>query len=101
MEEARFFERHWSFQSGDADLFRRNIPANVIAMIPAETARSEPIIPIDLLKDGTLSVAVLESCAEETLDKAVFIANRPVHAYIVSKSAMAYALQRYFPARAS
>ena len=100
MNVPRFFERQWSFQNGDADLFRRNIPANVISMIPAKTARSEPIISIDL-KDGTLSVAVLESCTEETLDKAVFIVNRPVHAYIVSKSAMAYALQRYFSAGAS
>jgi hypothetical protein len=78
-------------------LFRRNIPASVLTLIPARIARAEPIIPIGLLENGALSVAVLESCTDETLDKAAFIVNRRIHAYVVSESAMAYGLQRYFP----
>jgi hypothetical protein len=73
---------------------RRVLPL-ASGVLPVRLVRSDSVVPIDLDADGRLTLGVLESCTDETLDKVRFVCNRELKVVVVSKEAMAYAIERY------
>ena len=73
---------------------RRILPL-VSGMLPGSLVRADSVVPIELDADGRLTVGVLESCNDETLDKVVFVCNRELKVVVVSEEAMVYAVERH------
>jgi hypothetical protein len=89
--------KQFPFQYDDVDLFRRIISPDALGMLPEYMIRADSILPIGFEGD-VLLVAVLESCEDETLEKAQFICNREIMVFVVPERAMSHAMQRHFPA---
>ncbi len=77
------------------DLFRRNIPRAIIDLIPASVARECRIVPLEL-DAFTLVVATVDVEDRENMDKLRFILNREVRLVAASRSAIDYAIERYY-----
>jgi type IV pilus assembly protein PilB len=78
------------------DLYRRNIPPEVIALIPGSVAKENLLVPVKLVSDR-LVVALVDPGRANVLAKLRFILNRPVHGAEVTREAMDFALLRYYP----
>ncbi len=78
------------------DLYRHQIPAEIIAYMPSEWARYFGVVPIEL---GTQDFIV--AMADEhpnNVDLVRFLLNRPdVDVVQVSAEALRFALDRYYP----
>jgi hypothetical protein len=75
------------------DLFRFNIPPEIIGCMPDSVARENRTIPIAW--DDGLVVAMAGPDAE-TVEKLRFILNTPLRVVLATPQAIEYALQRYY-----
>src|SRR5258708_6305757 len=83
------------FQQGFSREFdaRRVLPV-LPGWLPTDFVQHNSVVPIGE-EPGRLTVAVLDSCTDDTLEKVRFILNRDLIVVVVTAEAMAYAIQRY------
>lgn len=85
------------------DLFRRNIPAAIISLIPESVVWENRVVPVSIDKDGTLVVAMdkhswdaqVQEC--ELMHKLQPLLRLPVRVVHATKRAIEFALLRYYP----
>jgi type IV pilus assembly protein PilB len=77
------------------DLFRRQIPREVIDLIPASVAREGGVIPI--AEDGGQIVVARADDDRDTIEKLMFILNRQVTVVEATHAAIRFALEKYYP----
>ncbi len=79
------------------DLYRTNIPPEIIALIPESVARENSVVAVRI--DGyELIVAVADMGDRELMDKLRFILNRQVTAIFATRPAILFAIEKYYPA---
>src|SRR5690242_15553769 len=72
---------------------RRVLPL-VLGFLPVDVVKSDSVVPVTT-GDGSLGMAVLEACDDDTLDKVLFIGNREFGVLEVKPEALQYAIERY------
>ena len=77
------------------DLYRTNIPPEIIAMMPESVARENCVVAVR--QDYQLVVASADREDRETLDKLQFIFNRPVTTVFATREAIQFAIEKYYP----
>jgi type IV pilus assembly protein PilB len=80
------------------DLYRTNIPPEVIAQLPESVARENRVVPVRA-NDFELVVAMEDPDDRETLAKLRFFLNREVAAVFATREAIQFAIEKYYPAR--
>ena len=77
------------------DIEDRQIPIQVIELVPESVARENTVIPLSLESDE-LIVAIHDPMASEVLDKLRFILDRHVRAVLASKEAIRAAIEKHY-----
>jgi type IV pilus assembly protein PilB len=78
------------------DLYRRNVPPEIIELIPASVARENRCVPVRQ-DDGGLLLAMADMGHSYVLEKLRFILNTRVRAVQATPEAIEFALLRYYP----
>jgi hypothetical protein len=76
------------------DLFRRNIPPEIISCVPQSVAQENLVIPLGW--DDGLVVAMVDA-DPDTLEKLRFILNTRIQSVLATPEAIRFAIQRYYP----
>lgn len=76
------------------DLYRTNIPPEIIAIVPESVARENLVVAVR--DDYQLVVASADPDDRETLDKLQFILNRPVTTVFATREAIRFAIEKYY-----
>jgi hypothetical protein len=79
----------------DVDLYRTNIPPEIIAIVPESVVRESFVIPVR--QDDELVVASSDPEDRETRAKLEFILNRPVTLVFATREAIRFAMAKYYP----
>jgi type IV pilus assembly protein PilB len=80
------------------DLYRTNIPPDVIALLPESVARENCVVPVR--SNGFELVVAIEDLEDrETLAKLEFIFNRQVTTVFATREAIQFAIEKHYPAR--
>lgn len=79
------------------DLYRTNIPPDVIAQLPESVARESRVVPVRA-NGFELVVAMVDLEDRETLAKLRFILNREVASVFATREAIRFAIEKYYPA---
>jgi type IV pilus assembly protein PilB len=80
------------------DLYRTNIPPEIIALLPESVARECCVVPVRS-NDFELVVVMEELEDHETLAKLRFVLNREVTHVFATREAIRFAIEKYYPAR--
>ncbi len=78
-----------------------NLPADVVARIPAEVAVEHRVVPMWVEPDGDLRVGMLDPLDSEALEEVQFFAGRRVLREVAVATAMAWALHHYHGVRSA
>lgn len=77
------------------DLDKQQILPVVIDAVPEQVARENEILPVSL-EGGTLTIAIDDPRAEDSLDRLRFVLNRPIAVAMAPQGAILAAIDRYY-----
>jgi len=78
------------------DIAAMTISPEVIAMVPASTARKYQVIPIEK-KNDRISITIADPSDLNTLDSLTHLLNAEITTYVTSEEDIAAALTKYYP----